>query len=656
MIAIVAGAVALTALAVLYLLRLRRRPLWVSSTLHWIASSRDLEVNVPIRMLRPSWLLLLHALAIALIAFALGRPALDLSSANASRIVLVIDRSASMNARDAIPASRVPRTRLDQARSEARAIVRAAGRSSGASVALVTFSSEASIHGGLTADRSLVERSIESIHSSDESASGLARAMDLVEAILAADAEEAASPARVIIITDGDLPEYARSVAGAIVEFIRVGPAPGLTPDTRQSHDNLGIVALAARRLEGEGRVRLFARIQNASSQERNVIAVALADGIEFARRPLKAPANGDTSFTLDVQNPQSALLTVRLDTTDLLDADDEASILVAPARPTRVLVVTPTGDPDRDGTWPVIDVLRELPRVTVRALSEEAWRSMAGLPVDTDLFTDLIVLCGVDAGWLRDRGFPAPVLSFGPRSSVESAAPPVPPELAGSVVAWERAHPLMRHLSLDGVAIGLSRTFSAAAGDPRSGSAPIVWSDTGPVVIAGERDRTRFVSLGFEVSETTWPLTFAWPLFIENAVGWLTRSEEESAGRVWRAGEPIAIPAPRGPSPVALLDPSGRPRGEFIPVMGLLRIGVLDRVGTYLIPSGADSQISVPVALLDPRESALRTSDRLSIGAATVMASDAADLPREIWHWFVLAAAVLLALEWLVFAHRARV
>ena len=48
-----------------YFLKLRRRPLRVSSTMLWEAAARDVEVNAPFRWIRPSWLLLLQLLAVA---------------------------------------------------------------------------------------------------------------------------------------------------------------------------------------------------------------------------------------------------------------------------------------------------------------------------------------------------------------------------------------------------------------------------------------------------------------------------------------------------------------------------------------------------------------------------------------------------------------
>jgi hypothetical protein len=66
---------------------------------------------------------------------------------------------------------------------------------------------------------------------------------------------------------------------------------------------------------------------------------------------------------------------------------------------------------------------------------------------------------------------------------------------------------------------------------------------------------------------------------------------------------------------------------------------------------------------LLDANESSLRSPEILRIGDGRSVAAGGGGgeggggnrTPREIWHWFVLAALGLLALEWLGFAIRSR-
>ena len=60
---LLAAAFVVPLLLSLYFLKLRRRPVRVSSTMLWRRAVHDLQVNAPFRMIKPSWLLLLQLLA-----------------------------------------------------------------------------------------------------------------------------------------------------------------------------------------------------------------------------------------------------------------------------------------------------------------------------------------------------------------------------------------------------------------------------------------------------------------------------------------------------------------------------------------------------------------------------------------------------------------
>jgi hypothetical protein len=87
--------------------------------------------------------------------------------------------------------------------------------------------------------------------------------------------------------------------------------------------------------------------------------------------------------------------------------------------------------------------------------------------------------------------------------------------------------------------------------------------------------------------------------------------------------------------------------------------VGVLPRAGVYRIDTGADAGDAGPaiaVNLLDEGESAIATADTLRVSGESVSAAAGGSGPREIWEWFVLAALLLLALEWFLHAWMMRV
>ncbi len=96
-----AAGVVVPLLLLLYFLKLRRLMLRIPTTLLWRESTQDLQVNVPFQRLRASLLLFLQLLLLAALLAALAQPVLQTEAPPSARVILLIDRSASMNATDA---------------------------------------------------------------------------------------------------------------------------------------------------------------------------------------------------------------------------------------------------------------------------------------------------------------------------------------------------------------------------------------------------------------------------------------------------------------------------------------------------------------------------------------------------------------------------
>src|SRR3974390_3278420 len=93
-----AAAIVVPALLILYFLKLRRRELPVASTLLWKKAIQDLQVNAPFQRLRRNLLLLLQLLLLAILLLALSRPITFFTPGAGKNTVVIIDRSASMQA------------------------------------------------------------------------------------------------------------------------------------------------------------------------------------------------------------------------------------------------------------------------------------------------------------------------------------------------------------------------------------------------------------------------------------------------------------------------------------------------------------------------------------------------------------------------------
>src|SRR5215203_1255567 len=118
--AAIAAGITVPLLLLLYFLKLRRREMAVSSTLLWKKAIQDLQVNAPFQKLRRNLLLLLQLLLLLLLLLALSRPVTHYTPGAGRISVLLIDRSASMGAKD--PDFK-GKTRLDEAKRRAKDIV-----------------------------------------------------------------------------------------------------------------------------------------------------------------------------------------------------------------------------------------------------------------------------------------------------------------------------------------------------------------------------------------------------------------------------------------------------------------------------------------------------------------------------------------------------
>src|SRR5689334_1880505 len=157
----IAAALAIPALLVLYFLKLRRREMPVSSTFLWRKAIQDLQVNSPFQRLRRNLLLLLQLLILMFLLLSFSRPVSNYRPPAGKMNVILIDHSASMNARD----GEGKRTRLDEAKQRARELVDSMSKNSTAMV--IAFDDAAQILQPLTRDQAALKSAIDRIEPTD---------------------------------------------------------------------------------------------------------------------------------------------------------------------------------------------------------------------------------------------------------------------------------------------------------------------------------------------------------------------------------------------------------------------------------------------------------------------------------------------------------
>jgi hypothetical protein len=186
---------------------------------------------------------------------------------------------------------------------------------------------------------------------------------------------------------------------------------------------------------------------------------------------------------------------------------------------------------------------------------------------------------------------------------------------------------------------------------EPKAPGAP-AWTELargsgGPLIVRADDRAVPHVIVGFELAQSNWPLSFGFPVFLASAIESLSLLSQETAGLAFTTAQPAEVPV-SGPGRVEIDGPRRLSLTAPDPAPPTISAGILDRAGIYRL-SGVAAAPALAVNLLDPTESLAATSAELRVSGESIAASAAAAGPREVWHWAVLAALVLLAVEWLV-------
>lgn len=628
--AVMAGAVALPVLLGLYLLKLRRRPVRVSSVLFWPRASKDVQVNVPLRLVRPSWLLLLHLLIVLLLLGALARPALPGRAPAGGRVVLLVDASASMSARDRAGGA----TRLARAKEKAAALARDMTRA-GASVALIEFAAEARVRQGFTASRSLLAAAIDAIEPTDQPGD-LRAAITLAEAI-AGEGDEESTPPTLVVVGDGGYAQGATRSAGMGLVYERIGPGAGESLPA-----NAGVTRLAARRdYTDPGVVRVLAEVQGSAAATRVLTLTLDAQVIE--RRAIEIAATpegwrGTASF--EFAAPGGGLVLATLGGEDALASDDSAGIVLAPPTRPAMVLVRPAGESAAD--FLLEEVLRELRPRDLRIVTEAQWAASGEGGADLVIFDRA-------TGALPAR---AALIAFGVRPAIEGLLGEASTDaLQGETpIYWKREHPILRDVALDAVVAAGSWAYRTTG--TRAGLSEVVHGPRGAMVVVDEGPPRR-VLVGFELAKSNWALQAGFAIFMANAVDYLSLRGEAGTGRAFTTGEAVTI---RGSGAIVLEGPVVIRAQGGAGVGGVVTLGPVARAGVYTVRGDGAEERVVCVNVTDATESALASPEVIDVGGVRVSAGAGLAGPREIWAMLVMAAGVLLVVEWLVYAARVRV
>lgn len=597
---------------ILYMLRLRRREITVSSTMLWQKLMQDREANAPWQKLRRNLLLLLQLLILAALVIALARPFIPVPTVAAGSVALLIDASASMNTIDQPGGA----SRLEAAQAAARDL--ANELSSDQVMTVIAVGAVPQVLTPPTNDRAALREAINRAEPTAAVADWEA-ALALGAASIAGHDEMA-----VVVLSDGGLPENLPSLP-AEVRYVRIG----------RDTENLAISALATR--ASDEQPELFAAVTNYGAEAADVILSIEVDGTIHTAERLAVPAGDTTELTItdlpDDINLIRAELTEPVEggIEDRMPTDDVAYAVYNPPISGRVLLVT-------EGNLFLEQIFSAIPNV-------EAFKVTPGPLSDADDY-DLVIL----DGWLPETL---------PDTNLLIVAPPSSSSLfvVGETfeeTAFLRAvdDPVLSFVDFTDVAIR-----EAISVETPGWGQPMIEAQGGPLLIMGQTAGRRVAILTFDLHASNLPLKLSFPILIANLMEWYAPARPFDAPAALRSGDPVTIRPQGSTTAYRVTTPDGDSQtyqlGESAPTF----VGT-DQLGIYQVELLTGDTVTqtghFSVNLFSKDESTIAPREGITVGTEQVGqgADDKNYGEREFWPWLAGLALLVLVIEWWVY-HR---
>jgi hypothetical protein len=653
------------ALLILYFLKLRRREWPVPSTLLWKRAVQDLQVNAPFQRLRRNLLLFLQLAVLVLAIVALARPIVESTITNEERVVMLIDRSASMNALEADG-----RTRLDEAKEQAVRHMKTFNRRSGSwwsmfslagapaqtQVMVIAFADRASIVAPFTTNTSELEAVLRAIEPSD-AATDLTEALQLAKAYLLPPTMltpgmegtpvSAESPARLVLISDGRIANLDRTVlAAGEMSWLPIGKAD----------DNAGITTFRTQRsYERPEIVEVFLTVRNFGREPIRTDLSVLVDGriavvrtLSLAARPdpnNPAEATADrASLALELPIEHGGVVEARLSRDDALSQDNSAYAVVPPPQRLRVVVVT-----EKNALLNV--ALGLAPLLEYPFVKPAEWEANAGgrFADGDDLKFDVAIL-----DKYQPKRFPRGNYLF------LGAAPPLEGVVAGeplknhALIWWDETHPILRHVAFEFITVFESTRLTL----PKEAEV-LVEGPAGPVLARYAQGGRNCLTLAFALEQSNWWSKQSLPIFLYNTLRYLGGVASDGDTGPLHPGATVRVPAPPGRQELEIITPGQTGASARVDATGAAYFGGTSRVGVYRVRDGVPGRDAFAINLEDADESDIAPPPgplRIE-GAGDLTRIEAVQTATpEVWRWFVGAALALVLLEWWVYNRRVMV
>jgi len=602
------------------------------------------------------------------ILFALADPVFNYARRPEKNVVILIDRSGSMQTME--PDGR---TRLAHAKEAATRFANDLLDRSWFSVTdterpramVISFADRAAVECAFSDDVRQVRRMIDRIEATDgPSRIGEALQLSVAYSTNLVDLETAATPAAAAV-ADANLELFSDGrIQDADEQYVTRGQMRYYP--TGHATDNAGVVVFDVRRnYDRPGFLSVFAQVENfgpapirsdvsllLDGRLLSVQEVALGAAGAATTQPgdLSAAVGADGAIAssqnviFELEHEAGGVVEVKLHGEDALSIDDVAAAPIDPPRDVAVLGVT-----KRRGVRDLLS--RGLAGAGVDRLewmTPEKYEGAAGdeVAVEGRAVYDLIVFDNHSTNRLP----PGNYVFFGGAPEVEGIR--LGEEVTDqTVITWSETHPLLRYVSFANIYIAKWRRLAL----PSHAVKLVLGEDSTPMAFVTDPGH-RYLIASFDLFDSDFPLRLPFPIFLQNCVRYLAAGGLVETGRMVSPGDTLTIPVPAGATDVRITRPDGTTdtlpaeNRSFVTYArtqdaGVYRARFDDPVGTVEVYAANT---------LDRTESMIAANDAFTVGTEQITAIEGEIRTTEsLWPYLAGLALVVLLFEWWVYNRR---
>ncbi len=601
---------AIAVLIALYMLKLRRDKVVVPSLLFWSRIVQDETANTPLQRLRSNLLFLIQCLLIAAIVIAAAQPSFLSTSQSSGMVYLIVDTGLTMETSDR------GETRLQEA---IQATERSLYSMHPRTIELISAGSQATIVTPLVHHTSRIMAALQTLRC-DDGFPDIAGAINLATDL--ATTERNDNPT-IELVTDGcwaaRFPQALRGAAKAQV------PVRVITVGNRHSGALMLSACNYAYTPQGNG-LQVFASVHNAGTMPMNAVESLRLDGVLIDARSIRVNGNGNSTqvYQLPIVRARHKL-EITLNPSGDLPVASRARLIVQPP-PTRKVLLVGTGT----------EYLRAalLSDPTVRLWSAPQYPGKAA-----SQGFDLIVFCNTAPASLPRGNY-----LFIHCTSNQSPVRSTHKVTRTAVESWERRHPAMRYVNAHGFVFP-----NSILGIPVNSATDLAKTVDGDLIVARRGIRHRQLFCGFSVNSGAFVVSVGFPIFVSNAVRWLTKDCIDVAIANYEAGKAIVLPNAPAKGVVQVTYPDRRVENVNANSVG---VSVVCNEAGFYTASAADYHWTWAINPKYPDITSLGAHRVLGVGHEEVKAKPGKVnvVHRPVWRFAVLLVLGLLCLEWWVY------